>query len=311
MTIYEYKPGQQIDIKDAAIALGFFDGIHMAHRRLLERTREIAKKENLVFAVFTFPSEDNFKGEEIIYSTEQKLSILEKMGVEAVILANFKSVSEISAQNFVNNALFCDMHCRAAVAGYDFRFGKGAKGNAKLLSSLLSLLGAKCFIEDEMKIDGEKISTTRIKALLKEGRVEEAKRFLGAPFFIKSRVKHGLGLGRKLGFPTVNTEFKGGVTPLKQGVYRTAVEISGRLYSSITNVGTCPTFEERTVHSETFIIDFSEAIYEEEIRIFFLGFLREEKKFNSQEELIMQINVDKTKAINENGDLKWQEIGLN
>ena len=311
MKIYEYTPGAQIDAKDTAIALGFFDGIHLAHRKLLEQTRKIAKAENLVFAVFTFPSEDKFKGEEAIYSTEQKMAILESLGVEAVILASFKAVSEISAQSFVKNSLISDMHCRAAVAGYDFRFGKGAVGNAELLSSLLSSSGAKCIIEEEMRIDGEKISTTRIKALLKEGNVEEAKRFLGAPFFIKSKVRHGLGLGRKLGFPTVNTEFNGNSIPLKQGVYRTATKIGGKLYSSVTNVGTCPTFEARNVHSETFIIDFSNAIYEEEICIYFLGFLRDEKKFNDKNELIMQINVDKFRAINENGDLTWQEIGPN
>ena len=167
MKIYEYTPGAQIDSKDTAIALGFFDGIHLAHRKLLEQTRKIAKAENLVFAVFTFPSEDKFKGEEAIYSTEQKMAILESLGVEAVILASFKAVSEISAQSFVKNSLISDMHCRAAVAGYDFRFGKGAVGNAELLSSLLSSSGAKCIIEEEMRIDGEKISTTRIKALLR------------------------------------------------------------------------------------------------------------------------------------------------
>lgn len=311
MKIYKYIPGRQIDTKSTAIALGFFDGIHLAHRRLLTKAGEIAKKENLTFAVFTFPSEDNFKDEEAIYPTEQKLSILDKMGVEAVFLADFKSVSEISAQNFVLDSLLCDMRCRAAIAGYDFRFGKGAMGNSELLSSLLSSNGAKCYIEAEMKIGDEKISTTKIKSLLKEGNVEEAKRFLGAPFFMKSKVRHGLGLGRKLGFPTVNTEFNSNSMPLKQGVYRTATKIGGKLYSSVTNIGTCPTFGERKVHAETFIIDFSSAVYEEEICIYFLGFLRDEKKFNDKNELIMQINVDKFGAINENGDLTWQEIGLN
>ena len=311
MKIYEYTPGRKINTESTAIALGFFDGIHVAHRKLLEKTREIAKKENLTFSVFTFPSEDNFKGEDAIYPTEQKLWLLEKLGVESVFLANFKSVSEISANDFVINSLISDMKCHAAVAGYDFRFGKGALGNAKLLSSLLSLNGAKCYIEDEMKIGDEKISTTRIKALLKEGMVEDAKNFLGAPFFIKSTVKHGLGLGRNLGFPTVNTDFSSESIPLRRGVYRTAVKIGEKLYCSLTNVGTCPTFNERKVHCETFIIDFSDEVYEEEISIFFLGFIRDEKKFNSKEELIMQINVDKIKTIKENGDLTWQEIGLN
>ena len=312
MKIYEYTPGQRLSIKAAAIALGFFDGVHLAHRRLLERTQKIAKERNLVFAVFTFPAEDNFKGEKSIYSTEDKLAILESLGVEAVILADFGSVADISAQKFVTDSLVGDMNCRAAVAGYDFRFGKGAIGDAELLSSLLSSRSAECFIEEEMKMDGKKISTTEIKSQLKDGRVDEAKKLLGAPYFIRAKVTRGLGLGKKrLGFPTVNTDFKDASAPLRRGVYRTAVEISGKLYSSVTNVGTCPTLGERKIHSETFIIDFSEAVYDEEIRIFFLGYLREEKKFINEEELILQINIDKNRAIYENGDLTWQEIGLN
>lgn len=311
MKIYKYTPYNPIESKNTAIALGFFDGVHLAHRDLLKKTKAIAEKENLVFAVFTFPSEDNFKGEEKLYSTEEKLSLMEDIGVDAVIWADFKSVSRIPAEKFVKSSLIGDMHCQAAVAGYDFRFGKDALGNADLLASLFLSQGAKCLIEEEQKIGNEKISTTKIKSLLREGNAEDARRFLGVPYFIKTKVTHGLGLGNKLGFPTVNSNFASFTPPLKKGVYRTAVDISGKLYSGITNVGICPTFGKRELHAETFIIDYSGDLYGTDIRIFFLGYIRDEKQFNSENELILQIKVDKNETINKNGELTWQAIGLN
>lgn len=311
MKIYKYLPGMSIESENTAIALGFFDGVHLAHRNLLKKTKEIAEKENLVFAVFTFSSEENFKNEERLYTTDVKLALLEDVGVDTVILADFKSVYNISAEEFVRKSLIGDMHCRAAVAGYDFRFGRNALGNADLLASVLLSQGAKCLIEEEQKIGNDKISTTKIKALLKEGCVEEARRFLGVPYFIKAKVTRGLGLGHKLGFPTVNSSFASFAPPLKKGVYRTAVDISGKLYSGITNVGICPTFEKRELHAETFIIGYSGDLYGTDIRIFFLGYIRDEKQFENEKELILQIKVDKQETINKNGELTWQVIGLN
>ena len=311
MKIYEYTPGTKVGIGPSVVALGFFDGVHLGHRSLLNTAREAAKKRGLTFAVFTFPAEEGFKGGGALYSTKEKLALLKSLGVEAVIMAQFESVSSISAEDFVRRSLIEDMSCRAAVAGYDYRFGRGASGNAELLRTIISECGGECIIEDEHRINGEKISTTKIKELLRHGDVHGAREFLGAPYSISSTVEHGNGMGSSLGFPTVNTEVDGKSSYLKRGVYRTATEIGKVRYNSITNVGTCPTFRERALHAETYIIDYSGDLYGKEIRIFFLGYLREEKTFSSEKELIMQINVDKNKAIKENGDLKWQEIGLN
>ena len=307
MKIYEYTPGNKVGIGHAVIALGFFDGVHNGHRRLLGSARQLANERGIPLAVFTFHADDGFKGDGTLYPSEEKLRILDSLGVDAVIVAKFTSVSGIPADEFVTSSLIGDMECAAAVAGFDFRFGSGAKGDAALLLKILGDHGRECIIESEHKINGEKISTTKIKELLSLGNVEEAHKFLGAPFRLQAKVEHGLGKGTSLGFPTVNTP----TSHLKRGVYRTATEISGVLYNSITNVGTCPTISERTLHAETYIIDYSGDLYGKEIRIFFLGYLREEKRFSSPEELIMQINVDKNRAIKENGDLKWQEIGPN
>jgi riboflavin kinase/FMN adenylyltransferase len=310
LEIYRYTPKTKIG-KPAAIALGFFDGVHEGHRRLLETAKKSAKEKKLVFTVFTFPSENALKGADILYSTEEKLKIFEELGVEAVILADFPSVATLSAEEFITASLISDMNCQVAVAGFDFRFGRGASGDARLLSSTLSLMGKECIIEDEHKINGEKISTSLIKNLLAEGRVGEAGELLGMPYFISCKAEHGNGVGKRLGFPTVNSGFEKHTPPLKRGVYRTAAEISGRLYTAVTNIGVCPTFSERALHQETHIVGYSGDLYDEEIRIFFLGYLREEKRFQSEKDLILQIEVDKNRAIKENGELKWQAIGPN
>ena len=308
MKIYEYSFGQEIPIENSAVALGFFDGVHAAHRRLLKTAREISEKQRLTFTVFTFSSDGGFKGKSI-YSTEEKLDLLEKEGVEAAVVADFSKISSVEADDFIHSTLLRDLHCRAAIAGFDFRFGKGAVGNTELLKSELIKAGAICEIEAEHKINGEKISTTKIKELLSKGMVEEAREFLGYPYFITASVSHGNGKGTGLGFPTANMDIETNRAALKRGVYRTCAEIDGRFYSALTNVGTCPTFEARILHAETYILDYEGNLYDKKIRIFFLGFLRDEIKFESQKELILQIKVDINRTIKENGELKWQEIG--
>lgn len=310
MKIYEYKPGTRVGIGASVIALGFFDGVHKGHRSLLMTAKRAACERGLTFAVFTFPAENGFKGGGALYPTSEKLALLDSLGVEAVIMAEFGSVSKVSAEDFVNHSLIEDMNCSVAVAGYDFRFGKGALGNTTLLSEILSSRERECIVEDEHRINGEKISTSKIKELLRLGNPMEACEFLGYPYYLRGTVEHGRGVGTALGFPTLNTNIDADSAYLKRGVYRTVTEISGVRYNSITNVGVCPTFKTRPLHAETYIIDYSGDLYGKEIRIFFIDYMREEKAFSSEKELIMQINVDKNRAIKENGEIKWQEIGL-
>ena len=312
MKIYEYTPGKSIDAGDTVIALGLFDGVHKAHRELLSLAKREAEKNSLKFAVFTFESvKSKSKRSQSIYSIEQKLDILRSIGADAVIVADFDDICNVSAKDFIELCLIGDMNCQIAAVGYDFRFGKGAMGDAYLLSSLLSKHNRKAVIEEKQTWRDEKISSTRIKDLLSNGNIEEANLLLSMPYFLSTTVSHGDGRGKALGFPTVNTYFPEGTLVPRYGVYRTAVDIDGRLYSAVTNVGTCPTFGERAAHAESFIIDFDGDLYGKSIRIFFLGFLREEIKFLNENELIMQINIDKNRTIKENGELTWQAIGLN
>jgi riboflavin kinase/FMN adenylyltransferase len=202
------------------------------------------------------------------------------------------------------------MGCKVAVVGYNFRFGKNAKGDADALCKLMGECGGKGVMREELKSDGQTVSATAIRALLEKGKIEEANRLLGKPYRLFSTVEHGNGMGKSFGYPTINTKIETWRIPLRRGVYRTAVRIKNQVYPGLTNIGVCPTFEERELHAETYILDFSGDLYGERAEIFLLEFMRDEIRFESEKELIMQINIDKKQAIKKNGEEKWQELGL-
>ena len=165
-------------------------------------------------------------------------------------------------------------------------------GNPELLASEFAKKGLRYVEIGDVSTDSGKVSTTAIKKCLSDGKLKEATAMLGSPYFIRSYVEHGRGVGKTLGFPTLNTDLGGRVAFLKNGVYKTETEIDGKRYSSLTNVGICPTFESRPAHAETFIIDFDGDLYGSAVKIYFHSFIREEQKFSSPDELIKRINKD-------------------
>ena len=275
----------------SVIALGFFDGVHVGHRALLRRAKEEAKELGLGFTVFTFFSESpGLKaGEGRLYSTEEKCELLAALGVDCAIVASFEELSGLSAEEFVKDVLVSRLSCRVAVTGEDFRFGKGASGDTDELSRLMTVCGGRAIRVSDEKIDGSKISTSMIKEMLSSGNVRGARELLGEPYHIDAKVEHGRGVGRTLGIPTVNNSLPTGNDFIAKGVYLSLVKIDGRSYTGLTNIGTCPTFEERPTHAETFILDFSGEIYEKKIRIYLIDYIREERRFSSERELALEI----------------------
>ena len=309
MNIYRYTPGKATGLKDAVIALGFFDGVHIAHRELIRKTVEIAKKEGLSPTVFTFSVEGAIKsGTPRLYSTEERLEILTSLGIENVIIVNFQDIANLGAADFVRTCLIDHFGAKAVVAGYNFRFGKGAEGNREILSRLMNDAGLEAYITEEITFDEKTISSTLIRAYLSEGKIEVANRLLGSPYFLSGRVESGNRVGKKLGFPTINIPLREGYIELGRGVYFTLVKIGESYFRGITNVGTCPTFDERKMHTETYILDYNSEIYGEEVKIFFLEYIREERKFESPDELREEIGRNMRWAMER--EIKWQEIGL-
>ena len=311
MKIYEYGKDVVTNPKGCVITLGFFDGVHIAHRDLIDTARAAAQKEGIPFGIFTFNSESGIKSNaKRIYTTKEKLDIFEEIGVDFTVIAEFGSIAHFAADQFVKEVLIDSLNCRIAVAGFNFRYGKGALGNSETLSADMKANGRDCIIREEMTLDGVTVSATLIRKLLSEGKIEKANILLGRPYSIFGRVTHGNGVGKTLGFPTINTDFNDNNISLRRGVYRSALVIDGRLYPALTNVGTCPTFEERKLHAETYILGFEGDLYDKETILYILEFMREEKQFKTAEELKKQIIVDKNNAINRFGDVSWQELGL-
>lgn len=311
MKIYEYTPGTKLPVGECAVAIGLFDGFHTAHRELVKRTMEIAHQSGLSVGIFTFISNKKIKeNAKKIYSTEEKLGIAESLGVDFAVIADFDKISGISAEDFVKITLVRELSAKIAVAGFNFRFGAGAGGDAALLKRLMTESGGDAHIFDEYTAHGKAVSSTLIRELLTKGETEAAAALLGAPYFLTGEVSHGDGRGRSLGLPTVNTDIPEEKLLPRVGVYRSAVLVAGKLYSGVTNVGICPTFGERAPHAETYILDFSGELYGENIKVYLLEFLREERHFDSADDLILQIKLDINYTIKKNGEEKWQVLGL-
>ena len=292
--------------KDIKMVISDFDGV------FTDGSIYISEKRDLKLGIFSFSSHGNIKvNTKRLYGDEEKAEFFEALGADFAVFADFSKIAGLSPEDFVKNTLCNELNCSVCVAGFNFRFGKGASAGQSELKAFMSDMGCEAVICEEITgVGGVTLSASLIRELIASGNIKSANALLGLPYYIKGRVLHGRAVGRSIGFPTANIAIESGrVLPLS-GVYSTAIPIDGKLYLGVTNIGTCPTFEERAVHLETHIIDYSGDLYGKELRIFLLDFLRPEMAFSSVEELKMQINVDKNRVINENGDIKWQELGL-
>ena len=304
---YIYGKTDTVYATPSVMALGFFDGVHLAHRQLIGEASRTAREEGLSLSVFTFSEGSGLKvGAQRIYSDREKLSIFESLGVERAIMCDFRSVKELSAEQFVSDVLIATFGLKYAVYGFNYRCGKGRSAGSSELRKILDGHGIGSLILDELYYRDTTLSSTLIRALLSDGKIEEANRALGEPYFIRGKTCHGLGVGRGMGIPTVNTDTPPERLIVPSGVYLTETDIQSVSYPSLTNVGVCPTFSERPRHAETYILGYSGDLYGEELKIKFLSKLRDEVRFDGEKELAEQINIDKTKALSLYGKLKTQ-----
>lgn len=281
------------------IALGFFDGVHIGHAALLEMTKRRAEERRAVPAVLTFDTHPDtlVKRVEVplINSAEERAEIIRsRFGIESVIFIHFnEGMMRMPWQNFADSVRE-ELHACHLVMGYDFSCGWKGEGRPARLAAYCTKYGMGCDIISAVCRDGEVVSSTRIRALLEAGRVEEANELLGHPHALVDRVHYGFRLGRKLGAPTINMRFAPGVLVPRHGVYAARVFLdSGERLMAVTNIGVRPTVSGGDqVSVESYILDYEGDLYERRVRVEFHHFIRDEQKFPNTAALQAQIQRD-------------------
>jgi len=281
--------------KPCAIALGNFDGLHRAHMEIINSCIDYSQKNGLLSGVLLFDrhtSEVFGKDVKLLTTMEEKLAVLESAGVDFVYIMHFdEAVAKTHSKKFIENIL-ADFSVNAFFVGYDYCFGKGAKGTAGILKEYGEELGFETFVTRCMKDDDEIISSTTIREFVEAGEMEKAGKFLGRNYFVTGEVVRGFGNGTKSLFPTANVEIKRNKFLPPDGVYIGITHVDGKSYRSAVNIGKNPTFgaKERTI--ESYILDFDGEIYGKTVTVEFLQKIRADKRFESIDELKKQIEHD-------------------
>ncbi|MBQ1475800.1 MAG: bifunctional riboflavin kinase/FAD synthetase [Firmicutes bacterium] len=279
-----------------AVALGNFDGVHKGHQMLIRECVAAAKEKGLEPSVFTFTNHpvNEIAGKTVIKNImtfEEKAAQLEELGVENLFSPVFDdSIRTKSALAFVKDIMVDRFHTRHAVCGFNYHFGYKAEGDAEKLAELGRTFGYGVSVIPEIRINGNTVSSTLIRSIIDEGRIDEYKDYTGRLYCIDGKVVQGKHLGRRIGFPTVNLSLDSTEAFPKNGVYITQTTVNDRKYQSITNVGNKPTVGEFAKNAETHIFDFDGDLYGQEVRVEFIKMLRPERKFDSLEDLQAEIH---------------------
>lgn len=287
----------EFDLSPKAVSLGNFDGVHKGHQKLMKENIKISKAKNLRPSVLLFKenTKNILNGErEYLTSLEDKIEILKNLGIECFCLLEFSDkFKDLSPYEFIEEILYKKLNTKYVIVGDNYRFGKMAKGDIKTLKKYEEDFAYKTKVVDFELDEGKIINSTDIRQMVREGKIEKANKDLGHPFKMQGKVIKGAQRGRLLNFPTANLKPSFKYVTAKSGVYFTRVNIDRNIYYALTDIGTNPTFENKKMKIETYIMDFSKDIYGKNISIEFLEYLRPDYKFNSPEELIAQMEKDK------------------
>ncbi len=284
-----------VHTKGTLAAIGNFDGIHLGHKKILRFLAREAKRHNLSSLVLTFsPHPEKYfrkKAFRMIQTLDQRLKEIEKNNIGMTLVLPFsEEIANLSSRDFIQKIMIDTLHVEEIIVGNNFRFGKNRTGNVRILQKLSSLCGFKFFSIPSEKRHGRIVSSSLIRSLLQKGAIEEANTLLGHPYVIQGTVIKGHSRGKSLGFPTANISTDNEIVP--HGIFLSYVHSQGQKRQSLTNIGTSPTFGESETQIESYIIDFSEDLYGQTQEIHLLKKLRDEIKFSSSEQLVVQIKKD-------------------
>ncbi len=287
------------NLPETVSAIGFFDGIHKGHQEVIQQAVNKAKENNMESAVITFfphPSVVLRKGvQHVKYITisSEKQAILENLQVDRLYVIRFnQELSKLSPQAFIDHFII-GLNIKHLVAGFDYSFGHKGQGKMTDMQEYARDLFTWETI-GKVTLDEEKVSSTRIRAELASGNMEQAEQLLGRPFATTGLVVKGARRGRELGYPTANLSISKDALLPKQGVYATRVRHKDKIYGGMANIGTNPTFTEdlEDMSVEVYLFDFDGDLYGEELTIEWLSYTREEIKFDSKEALIEKMKQD-------------------
>ena len=292
--------------KKPILTLGMYDGVHIGHQSIIQKLNQIAEEVSGESTLLTFEPHPRLvlsggNAElQLLTPLEEKIELLEKYGLQNLILHPFThEFSQLNSETFVEDLLCDTLGIHTIVIGYDHHFGKNREGNFEQLQMLSQKLNFNLEKIEEIKNEDLQISSSQIRNEILNGNVEFAAKGLGRFYTLEGKVVHGDKLGRTLGFPTANLELPQYKLIPKNGVYLVKVHFKNQTYKGLLSIGTRPTVtnsEEKRV--EVFILDFKEEIYGETLNLELIQFIRDDMKFNSLDELILQMNQDKLIAEN-------------
>lgn len=289
--------------RKVCLAIGFFDGVHLGHQQIIRQTVTDARQHGALALVISFDQHPNTvvapnRVPPLIYSLAQKLRAIEALGPDALLLIHFdKAFSQKTGEEFVRELVRAWKGIQSICVGANFVFGHNRGGNVQLLSKLGSELRFSLHGMAAVSLDGEPVSSTRIREAIRAGELDLAGQMLGRAYSIVAPVVKGDKLGRQLGFPTANLDTAALALPPK-GVYAVHAIVRGHDHHAVLNIGTRPTLEKPTpqLRAEAHLLDFEGDLYDEEMEIVFAEKLRDETKFSSVDELKAQIGRDVERA---------------
>ncbi|WP_261132902.1 bifunctional riboflavin kinase/FAD synthetase [Bacillus sp. Marseille-Q3570] len=284
----------------SAMAIGYFDGIHLGHQKVIMAAKHIACEAGLDSAVMTFdphPSVVLGRGQAEkahITPIEDKRSLIEAMGIDRLYIVNFsKAFASLTPQQFVDDFII-GLNVKHVIAGFDFSFGKKGEGTMETLP-FHSREQFKHTVVDKVSVEDEKVSSTLIRTLIRSGEVEKIPKYLGRQYTIKGTVIHGDHRGHTIGFPTANIDPADSYILPEIGVYAVRMEVNGEWYEGVCNIGYKPTFNDEKPENpsvEVHLFSFDSSIYGEVVEVEWHHNIRKEKKFSSIDELKEQISMD-------------------
>lgn len=288
-------------IKGSVITIGNFDGVHRGHQEIIKKLISVSSDQHLKSIVYSFKPHPQIALRpdlkvNLLVTYDEKIELLQSYGSDFFIEEPFeKSFSSLSPSDFFDKVLLGKLKCRHLIVGYDFGFGKDRAGSMELLKKFCAENDVTLEVIEPFQVSGETISSTIIRQSLLNSEIEKANHQLGYPFFYEGLIIHGDQKGRLIGVPTANIRISEGKLVLPFGVYETTACVESVEFDSVTNVGIRPTVHGQSakeIFVETHILNFNREIYGQKIRVLFHNKIRDEKKFDSFEELKKQIFDD-------------------